>query len=63
MEAWTIFIGFTVCHLNLRSLRRKVDELAITFNAYPFNVISLSETWLDETIEDTLVALDGCNLY
>lgn len=55
--------GFTVCHLNLRSLRKKISELAIILDSYSLDILTLSETWLDTTVEDTLLAIQGYNLY
>lgn len=30
---------------------------------YPFDILSLSETWLDGTVEDTLLVIEGYNFY
>lgn len=52
--------GFTVCHLNSRSLRKKVNELGIIVDKHTFDIISLSETWLDD--RDTLVIVLNLNM-
>lgn len=49
--------------MNVRSLRKKVDELKLLTDEYLFDIITLSETWLDSSVENTLLALDGYNLY
>lgn len=43
--------------------RKKFNELEIIASQYPLDVITISETWLDSTIENTLAALEGYNLY
>ena len=37
-----------VMHLNTQSMVSAFDELLLTIRQYPFDVISMSETWLKE---------------
>lgn len=55
--------GFTVAHLNIRSIRNKMDELAVIVSELCPKVLTISETWLNESVDSTIVALDGYNLY
>lgn len=50
-------------HINVRSLRPKVNEFAILLDSNNFDVITVSETWLDSTIENALLAMEGYDLY
>lgn len=54
--------GFTVGHLNVRSLRRKVDEVSLILNNSTFDVFTVSESWLHSEIESSLLAIEGYNL-
>lgn len=45
--------------LNIRSLRRKVDDLTRTVELHSPDVICINETWLDETVSDSEVAIPG----
>lgn len=40
-----------------------MDEFSIFMNDNPYDVITISETWLDCAIEDTILAIDGYDLY
>lgn len=46
-----------ICHLNIRSLKDKVDILALELGNY--DIITLSETWLDPSITNTDIHLPG----
>ena len=52
---------FSVCHANVRSLKSdgKLDEISILAESEKFEVITLSETWLDDTYPDALLAIEG----
>ena len=44
--------GLKIAHLNIRSLRHKIDPLRLEgFNAKTFDVLTLSEMWLDHSVE------------
>jgi hypothetical protein len=57
-----------ICHINIQSLyiraethhRRKIDEIeSFVANAANYDIICLSETWLDPQIETSLVDIQG----
>nr|CAI5824217.1 unnamed protein product [Callosobruchus analis] len=52
-----------VAHLNIRSLFAHLSEFRDTFNKNDFDFLALSETWLNEDTDDTIVALSGYNLF
>ena len=51
--------GMKVCHLNAQSLLSCIDELNIWLKANPYQIITLSETWLDSTVHDSEIAIPG----
>ena len=51
--------GFKIGHLNIQSLRNKVDLLKAFFINCKFDIFSLSETWLNGNIEDNEILIDG----
>nr|CAI5837296.1 unnamed protein product [Callosobruchus analis] len=52
-----------VAHLNIRSLFAHLSEFRDTFNKNDFDFLALSETWLNEDTDNTIVALSGYNLF
>lgn len=52
--------GLTIAHLNIRSLRNKIDLIRLELlNETSLDVLTLSETWLDSSIQDSEVQLPG----
>ena len=51
-----------MAHLNFRSLLSKLDEVLLFIQRHNVDVMTLSETWLDETVTDLEVCPDGYNL-
>ena len=45
--------GFSLIHLNARSLLRHIDEIQSEMNGY--DIIALTETWLTDKIDDRLL--------
>lgn len=54
--------GLHFIHFNVRSLLPKLDELKLFVSKYKLAVIALSETWLDHTVTDAEIHLDGYNV-
>ena len=54
--------GLRFFHLNICSLRNKVDELRLFCDMHKPHVLSVNETWLDESFSDEEVRLPGFNL-
>lgn len=55
--------GYIVSHLNVRSVKNKMNELLIILNTLVPHILTLSETWLTSATEDTLLAIEGYSLY
>ena len=55
--------GFTVLHLNIRSLYQSLHDLREVVHQCKPDVMALSETWLDDSISDMELALVNYNLY
>lgn len=55
--------GMHVIHLNIRSLRPKIDLLRAWLTYNKPHVITLSETWLNNNISDDEIKLDNYVLY
>lgn len=55
--------GLFVIHLNIRSLPRKIDLLRAWLVYNKPAIITLSETWLNSSIGDAEISLDGYILY
>ena len=51
--------GRKIVHLNIASLLKYLDELKILISKCPIDVITLSETHLDESICDEEIAISG----
>lgn len=54
--------GLHFIHFNIRSLFPKLAELKTFISKYKFAVIALSETWLDSSVTDSEVHLDGFSI-
>ena len=52
-----------IAHLNICSLRNKVNEIGDLLFSNNIHVLALSETHLDETFEDDAWKVEGYNLY
>ena len=55
--------GFKLLHLNVRSLTKKIDQLRIWFEESKLDVITLSETWLNESVYPKSVNINGYTSY
>ena len=47
-----------VAHLNCRSLLSSLEEVYLFMRTYSVDIMTLSETWLDETVSDLEIYLD-----
>ena len=50
-------------HLNVRSLTPKIDEIRNMINDQNIDILTVSETWLDESVFDYEIHIDGYCLY
>ena len=52
--------GLKIVHINIRSLRHKTDHLQLEgMNNRTVDILTISETWLDNTIKDSEITLPG----
>ena len=51
--------GLKIAHLNVRSLVNKIDSLRILLKKNPFDVLTMSETWLTNKISDPELTIQG----
>ncbi|CAB3981891.1 RNA-directed DNA polymerase from transposon BS [Paramuricea clavata] len=51
--------GFRVGHINIASLVKHIDELKIYLEKEPFDILSINESRLDETISTDVVSIPG----
>ena len=49
--------GFSLAHLNVRSIMNKLDHFRILMSTKPFDVICLNETFCDSSIADSEINL------
>lgn len=54
--------GLRAAHLNIRSLCGHYAELCTLLKNKPLDILALSETWLDDTVSDEEVAINGYSL-
>ncbi|XP_030759775.1 uncharacterized protein LOC115885127 [Sitophilus oryzae] len=55
-------MGFSVCHINIRSLTAHFNDFLEYFSNYAYDVVSVSETWLKPYICDSEIELPGYTL-
>ena len=55
--------GFKLLHLNVRSLTKKIDQLRILFENSKLDLFTLSETWLNDSVNSQSVGIKGYVLY
>ena len=55
--------GFKICHLNIRSILPKIDDIRILMKESNIDVIAFTETWLSEGVTDDLIQIDGYKIY
>ena len=56
--------GFSKCLLlNTRSVRNKIFELEALLLTYSFDMVALTETWLNNDIDDRELHLEGYNIF
>ena len=51
--------GLRISHLNVRSIIHKMDSIRLMLKNKPFDIFSVSETWLNSDILDSELAIDG----
>lgn len=51
--------GFRIGHLNITSLTKYIDQLRIYLDGEPLDILSINETRLDSTIDDSHINING----
>ena len=51
--------GLKMAHINVRSLPPKIEEIRYIVNQMDLDVLCINETWLDGSISDTEIDIDG----
>ena len=54
--------GYKIGHINIRSLSKHIEEFRIYLRTKQFDIISVNETMLDNSIFDTEIAVHGYEL-
>ena len=54
--------GLHIIHINIRSLLPHFDEFKIAVSDLDPDIVALSETWLDSSVDDIDISLDGYNV-
>ena len=55
--------GFRIGHLNITSLVKHVDELRIYMEDKPFDILSINESRLDDTVNLNTVNIQGYEIF
>ena len=50
--------GLKIAHLNVQSLRPKIEQLRLLLAEHEIHVLTLSETWLHDGICDAEINID-----
>ena len=54
--------GFKIAHINIQSLRNKIDQLNIFLHDNNIDVLCVTESWLTSDIEDNVITIPGYNV-
>ena len=55
--------GLHICHLNVRSLLNKLHEIKKILKNKNLQILTISESWLADTISSNEVYIEGYNFY
>ena len=51
------------CLMNVRSLLPKIDELSAFASSTPMDIIAITESWLNEDIDNNILSINGFNIH
>ena len=51
------------CLMNVRSLLPKIDELCAFVSSTPIDIIAITESWLNEDIDNNILSVNGFNIH
>lgn len=55
--------GSKICHINVRSTKNKLEEIALILHELRLEVLTVSETWLSQGVESICLHIPNYNLY
>ena len=55
-------MALKIAHINVRSLRKKVEQLKVVVKKYSIDILCISESWLQDTITDGDVAIEDFSI-
>ena len=55
--------GLVFAHLNIRSLRNKLDHVKMFVNHNDIDIFCITETWLNDDFDDDYIYIDGYNVF
>lgn len=55
--------GLRIAHININSIRNKIDEIAEILFSDNLHILAVSETHLDSTFEDAELSIQGYNFF
>ncbi len=55
--------GIRIAHLNICSLRNKIQDISEIILEQDLHIMAISETHLDPSINNALLNIDGYNIY
>ena len=54
--------GITVGHINIRSVFRKLEEIVRILRVGDFDILCITESWLNKYVSDAMLNIDGYNM-
>ena len=54
--------GLKIAHINIRSLFGKIEEIRFMLQKLNFDVLCINETWLNASINNNIISVDGYDL-
>ena len=55
--------GVSFIHMNVRSLFPKIDQIRAIFQDSKIGVVTISETWLNHRVSDSMINIEGYTMY
>lgn len=55
--------GFKIAHLNSRSVLPKIDSIRLWMEERKFDIVTLSETWLHESIDNSMLDVGAFDIF
>ncbi|XP_071963444.1 uncharacterized protein [Antedon mediterranea] len=55
----SMILGFEIAHLNIQSLRNKLDSVKTLLNEHNYDIFCITETWLNSSIENNEIWING----